>query len=129
MNLRVSTRPLIWPVLRRYLTISAGGLVVAAALALVAGLRLGWIDILPSTSADLTSGPPDETASPTVVELTPEKAVAAGIKTTMVRRAQLQPMQPVPGEVIYDAAKRVPVSAPLACVVLEVLVNPAQEVT
>ena len=68
------------------------------------------------------------TAARNFVELTPEKLAAAEIHLTTVERAPLQPTRPVPAEVEYDLEKRVPVNAPVEGVVLQVLVDPAQEV-
>jgi RND family efflux transporter MFP subunit len=103
--------------------------IVVAGLALLLALRVGWIDILPYTSEVAGKATIEQpAAAQAVLELPPEKFAAAEIHTTHVARESVQAMRAVPGEIKYDAAKRVPVNAPVVGVVLEVLVEPAQDV-
>jgi cobalt-zinc-cadmium efflux system membrane fusion protein len=129
MNSRISTSTRIWPALARYSNAFVGGVIVAAGVALLIAFWAGWIDILPYTSQ--VGGQPEEqqaTPGPNFVQLTPEKQAAAEIHLTAVERAQLRPTRAVPAEIEYDLEKRVPVNAPVEGVVLNVLVDPAQEV-
>ena len=50
MNSRASLPAKTWPALARYSNALVGGVIVAAGLALLLALWLGWIDILPYTS-------------------------------------------------------------------------------
>lgn len=130
MNLRVSLSSRAWPVLARYSNALAGGLIVAAGLLFLAALRLGWIDILPAASevAGQDAAARETPAVPTVVELTAEKLAAAKIHVTPAHKQQVQLTRAVPGEMKYDAARLVPVNAPVGGVVLEVFVEPGQAV-
>ena len=119
----------MWPALARYSNALVGGVIVAAGLALLLALWLGWIDILPYTSQVGSQPAGDEpTAIPGTVELPPEKLAAADLHTTTVQRRPVRPTREVPGEINYDEPRRVPVNAPVEGVVLQVLVDPAQEV-
>jgi len=128
-NLRVSRPAKTWPALARYSNALVGGLIVAAGLALLLALWQGWIDVLSYTSQvasqQLGEAP---AAAPTSIELTPEKMAAADVHLTIVEKQSLQPMRAVPAEIDYDKEKRVPITAPVAGVVLQVLVDPGQQV-
>lgn len=125
MNLRA-----LWPAasLGRYANALTSVLLVAGLVLLLAGMQLGWVDLLPHGGAgyELAAEPPAPPANE--VELTPEKLAAAGIELASVVRQSVAPTRLVPGEVTYDAAKRVPVTAPVSGVVLQVLVEPSQSV-
>ncbi len=129
MASRITWSAKTWPSLARYSNALAGGLIVAAGLTLLIALWLGWIDILPYTSQ--VGNQPESrqpTAMPNIVELTPEKLAAAELHTTTVKMQPVQPTRAVPGEIEYHKEKRVPVNAPVEGVVLQVLIEPAQEV-
>jgi cobalt-zinc-cadmium efflux system membrane fusion protein len=125
MNLRV-----LWPAARlgRHANALTTVLLVAGLGLLLAGMQLGWVDLLPhgGEGYDLKGEAPAAPANE--VELTPEKLAAAGIELATVVRQPIAPTRLVPGEVTYDAARRVPVTAPVAGVVLQVLVEPSQSV-
>jgi membrane fusion protein, heavy metal efflux system len=128
-NLRISLPANPWPALARYSNGLVGGAIVLAGLALLLALWLGWIDILSYTSQVASPEPKSPTAAaPTTVELPPEKLAAADLHLTVVQTEPLQPMRAVPGEIDYDKEKRVPITAPVAGVVLQVLVDPGQQV-
>jgi membrane fusion protein, heavy metal efflux system len=128
-NLRPSLAGKTWPALARYSNALVSGLIVAAGLALLLALWLGWIDVLSHTS-QVASREPDNgpVAAPTSVELPAEKLAAADVHLIAVERQPLQPMRAVPAEIDYDKEKRVPITAPVAGVVLQVLVDPGQQV-
>jgi len=118
-----------WAWMARYANALIGGLIVIAGLGFLAALTFGWIDILPyhSQVAEKSDGR-ESTAAPNVVELTAEKLAAAGLHTTTVDRRLLSKTRDVPGEITYDQSRRVPLNAPVDGLVLQVLVEPAQEV-
>lgn len=128
-NVRTSFPARSRQLLARYSNALVGGVIVAAGLTLLLALWLGWIDVLAYTS-QVASGEPPEASStpPTTVELTPEKLAAADIHVSAVQTESLQPMRSVPAEIDYDKEKRVPITAPVAGVVLQVLVEPGQQV-
>jgi membrane fusion protein, heavy metal efflux system len=129
MSSRTSLPARTWPAITRYSNPIVGGIIVAAGVALLASFWLGWIDILPYHSQVGDEEQPEQTpAAPNTVELTPEKIAAANLHTTTVRLEPVQPTRAVPGEIKYDAAKRVPINSPVGGIVMEVLVEPAQEV-
>jgi RND family efflux transporter MFP subunit len=125
MNLRV-LRPAVN--LGRYASAATSGLLIGALALLLLGMELGWIDLLPhgSEGYELAAEAPAPLAQE--VELTPEKLAAAGIEVARVVRQSIGPTRLVPGEVTYNAALRVPVTAPVTGVVLQVLVEPSQSV-
>jgi len=129
MSSRTSLPARTWPAITRYSNAIVGGIIVAGGVALLASFWLGWIDILPYQSQVGDEERPEQTtAAPNTVELTSEKIAAAGLHTTSARLEPVQPTRAVPGEIKYDAAKRVPINSPVNGIVLEVLVEPAQEV-
>jgi membrane fusion protein, heavy metal efflux system len=129
MNVRASLSRNAWPALARYSNALVSAVVVAAGLGLLLALWMGWIDVLSYTS-QVASREPDAgpSAVPTSVELPAEKLAAADIHLIAVRRESLQPTRAVPGELEYDKEKRVPITSPVAGVVLQVLVDPGQQV-
>jgi cobalt-zinc-cadmium efflux system membrane fusion protein len=115
--------------LSRYANALVGGLIVLAGLVFLAALMFGWIDVLPYHSQVAEpSDAREPTAAPNVVELTPEKLTASGLHVTTVEQRLLSKTRDVPGEITYDASRRVPLNAPVEGLVLQVLVEPAQEV-
>src|SRR5205085_11954058 len=124
MNSRLSLPASAWPALVRYSNAIVGGVIVAGGLALLMSFWLGWIDILPYRSqVGEQTDAQQTTAAPSVVELTPEKIAAADLHTTTVKREPVQPTRAVPGEIKYDAAKRVPINSQVNGIVMEVLVE------
>lgn len=126
MNLRLSLAQRPWPLLSRYANAIFSGVIIAAGLLLLLALRLGWIDILPHASEVAETEP---AAVRTEVSLPPEKFAAAHLALASVVSKSIQPTRTVPGTLAYDAAKRVPVHAPVAGVVTQVLVEPSQQVS
>jgi cobalt-zinc-cadmium efflux system membrane fusion protein len=119
----------LWAWSARYANGLIGGLIVVAGVAFLAALTFGWIDILPyhSQVAEKSDGR-EPTAAPNDIELTAEKLAAAGLHFTTVEKRLLSKTRDVPGEITYDQSRRVPVNAPVEGLVLQVLVEPAQEV-
>jgi cobalt-zinc-cadmium efflux system membrane fusion protein len=105
-----------------------GALVVATGLVFIAALWSGWIDILPQHDAATGDDQPRSSTAPNVVTLTPEKLAAAELHTTVATKQMVQPTRPVPGQIKYDAARRVPINSPVNGIVMQVLVEPAQQV-
>ena len=64
--------------------------------------------------------------APTSVTLPPEKFAAANLHTTIAALAPIQETRPVPATLTYDAARRVPVNAPVSGVVMKVLAEPGR---
>ncbi|MFO0903461.1 MAG: efflux RND transporter periplasmic adaptor subunit [Pirellulales bacterium] len=62
------------------------------------------------------------------VRLTDEKVEFAGIHVTEASRRVIRESRAVPGKLAYDGGKHLDVTAPLDCVVIEVLVEPGQKV-
>lgn len=116
-----------WPVVARYSNLLTGGVIVVGGLALLLAMRLGWIEILPqgSEAAPEAAAP---AAAPTSVTLSPEKFAAANLHTAAAALAPIQETRPVPATLTYDAARRVPVNAPVSGVVVKVLAEPGQQV-
>ncbi len=129
MSTHVSSWSDVGQRLARYSNLLAGGAIVAGGLALLVAMRLGWIDILPHTSEIAAESLADAAAAPTTVHLTEEKLAAANLHTATAAMAPMQAARPVPATITYDAARRVPVSAPVGGVVTKVLVEPGQQVT
>jgi membrane fusion protein, heavy metal efflux system len=129
MNLRLPLAINTWPNLSRYANGIFSGVVIAGGLTLLVALRLGWIDILPQTREVVDADPANLAAIPTEVALPPEKFAAARLHLARVEWQSIQPTRTVPGTLAYDAAKRVPVHAPVAGVVTQVLVEPSQQVS
>lgn len=125
MNLR-ALRPALS--LGRHANTLATLLLVTGLALLLLGMQLGWVELLPHGGEGYELAPETSTPPPGEIELTPEKFAAANIELAPVVRRPIFATRMVPGEVTYDAAKRVPVLAPVAGVVLQVLVEPAQEV-
>src|SRR5262245_16104126 len=129
MATRASSPGKVWPLLLHYSNALVGGIIVAAGLALLAALWFGWIDILPYHSQVGAEGESSQpTNTPNVIELTPEKIAAADLHIATVETQSVQPTRAVPGEIEYHKEKRLPVNTPADGVVLQVLVDPAQEV-
>jgi len=129
MDLRSSLSAKHWPAIGRYSNAIVGTLIVAAGVLLLVALWQQWIDILPYKSQVANQEPAEAPqAAPTSVELTPEKLVAAEVHLAVVQRKPIQPTREVPGELTYDESKRVPITAPVAGVVLQVLAEPGQQV-
>lgn len=126
---RISVSTKRWPAIGRYSNAIVGTVIVAAGLLMLVALWQRWIDILPYSSQVASQrGAEEPQAAPTTVGLTPEKLAAADVQVSVVRRQSMQPTREVPGELTYDEAKRVPINAPVAGVVLEVLAEPGQQV-
>lgn len=118
-----------WPFLGRHSGSLAGGVFVALGLALLVALRAGWLELLPgSAEAAAEAGAAAPAPVQTVIELAPEKLAAADLHIGQVKTRSIQSTRTVPATIAYDAAKRLPVNAPVACVVVKVLVEPGQTV-
>lgn len=128
MRARSSFLTTAWPTVSRYSNLVIGGAIVAGGLALLLAMRLGWIDILPEGSQAAPEVATEPPAAPTSVQLTEEKFAAAGLHTAAAAIEPIQAIRPVPGTITYDAARRVPVAAPVSGVVTKVLVEPGQHV-
>src|SRR5207253_3174010 len=111
MNSRISSAARTWPALARYSNALVGGVIVATGLALLVAFWAGWIDILPYRSQiGEQSDAHAATAAPNIVELTPEKLLAAELHLTTVETSSVLPTRAVPAEIEYDREKRVPVN-------------------
>jgi membrane fusion protein, heavy metal efflux system len=129
MNVRTLLPIGLWSSIARSSNAIFGGLLVAVGLTLLVALRLGWIDFLSPAGQIAEPLPAEQTASAALlIELTVEKLAATELSTTIVRREPIQPTRSVPGEIQYEATRRVPVNSLVAGVVLEVLVEPGQQV-
>jgi cobalt-zinc-cadmium efflux system membrane fusion protein len=129
MSLRVSLPVNPWPILKSHANAILGSFVVATGLALLVALRLGWIDVLRYTSSVAADAAAEQPAAPpTTVQLPPEKLAAADLRMAVVETRSIQPTRTVPGSITYDAAKHLPINAPVAGVVVKVLVEPGQQV-
>jgi cobalt-zinc-cadmium efflux system membrane fusion protein len=117
--------------LARHSNAITGGIIVVAALGFLGALSLGWIDILPHSShvADESEQSPDAAVESTIVTLPPEKLAVANIRVTTAAQHLIGPSREVPGEIQYDESRRVPLHAPVAGVILQVLAEPGQAVT
>lgn len=62
------------------------------------------------------------------VELTPEKVADIRLTTSPVVRRTLRPEEVVPGRVDFDATRRLAITAPVDCVVDQVLIEPGAAV-
>ncbi len=114
----------------RWLRALLGAIAIGAALLLLLALRMEWISILPGESAVDSAG--DEAAlapATATLQLTPEKLAAANLHIAAAEVRDVQPTRTVPATITYDAALRLPVNAPVASVVLKVLVGPGQDVS
>lgn len=115
----------------RWLRALLGAAAIGAALLLLLALRMEWIHILPGESAVDSAG--DEAAPApavaTTLQLPPEKLAAAQLHIAAAEVREVQPTRTVPATITYDAALRLPVNAPVASVVLKVLVEPGQDVS
>ena len=129
MNCRLPLTANTWPNLSRYANGLFSGVIIAGGLTLLVALRLGWIDILPQSSEAANAEPSQPAATPTEVSLPPDKLAAARLRFASVEWQSIQPTRTVPGTLAYDAAKRVPVQAPVAGVITQVLVEPSQQVS
>jgi cobalt-zinc-cadmium efflux system membrane fusion protein len=67
-------------------------------------------------------------AIPEKVELTSARLAAAGLRLAPVERRRLQAVRRVPGRIQYDESSHIAVRAPAEGVLIEVLVQPADEV-
>jgi multidrug efflux pump subunit AcrA (membrane-fusion protein) len=113
-----------WPLL------AVAGLVVASAAAwFAAGMpgktRLAG-DEHPIAATQSTDG---DAAARTTVTLSPARAAEAAIQTATVGRQSIRSDATVPGRLTHDAARRLAITAPVDCVVQEVLVRPGQQVS
>jgi membrane fusion protein, heavy metal efflux system len=115
----------------RWLRALLGAVAIGAALLLLLALRMEWISILPGESAVDSAGD-DAAPTPaaaTTLQLPPEKLAAANLHIAAAEVRDVQPTRTVPATITYDAALRLPVHAPVASVVLKVLVEPGQDVS
>jgi RND family efflux transporter MFP subunit len=80
------------------------------------------------TIAATPSADGDATARTTVI-LSPARAAEAAIQTATVGRRSIRSDATVPGRLMHDAARRLAITAPVDCVVQEVLVRPGQQVS
>jgi cobalt-zinc-cadmium efflux system membrane fusion protein len=119
------------PLLGHWLRTVLGVLAVGSALFLLLALRLEWISVLPSGSPvePATEEPGSAAQQATTVELPLEKLAAANLHLAVAEVRDIQPTHAVPAAITYDAARRVPVNAPVAGVVLKVLVEPGQQIS
>lgn len=75
-----------------------------------------------AVASDASAGPPLE------VQLTEEKTRFAEIRIAKASRRRIRETRIVPGKLAYDAARYLEITAPVECVVREVLVEPGQTV-
>jgi RND family efflux transporter MFP subunit len=118
----------VWPGVARHSNLLVGGAIVAGGLSLLAGMRLGWIDILPHKSDVAGGGEVQAASPPTTVHLTEAKLAAAGLHAAAAKIAPIQATRSVPAAIDYDAARRVPLRAPAEGLVVKVFVQPGQQV-
>jgi cobalt-zinc-cadmium efflux system membrane fusion protein len=128
-TLSAAARMRPWTAVGRYSNAIVGGVVMVAGILLLVGLRLGWIDLLAAVEEGPAEVPAEAAGAPTTIDLSPEKLQAAKLAITKVRRGPVAPMRSVPGQIQYDAAKKVEIPSPVSGIVMEVLVQPGQEVT
>jgi cobalt-zinc-cadmium efflux system membrane fusion protein len=113
----------------RYSNALWGVLSVMAGILLLLGFRLGWIDVLPRAQERSEESSASSVSATEVVQLTPEKLAAAELRLATAETQAVQRTRAVPGSITYDASQHLPVNAPVACVVLKVLVEPGQQVS
>lgn len=112
-----------WPLLA-----IAGFIVVVGIVWLAAGMPgKEWI-AGGGHSVASTQTSEDENAAKTTVILSPSRLAEAKIKTATVGRQSIRSEATVPGRLTHDAARRLSVTAPVECLVQEVLVRPGQQV-
>jgi RND family efflux transporter MFP subunit len=128
MSARVSQGAKAGRPLAHYGNLVLGGGIVACALALLVAVRLGWIDIIPQYSEVAAPHESEPAHMPTIVQLTAGKFAAADLHTTAVVEDTLQLTRPVPATITYDAARKVPVHAPVGGVLTKVSAEPGQPV-
>ena len=118
-----------WSLLSRSANSLFSGVIIAGALVFLVALRLNWIDIVPHTG-DVSDTPrPDIENAATEVSLPPAKYSAAKLSVAAVQVQSIRPTRTLPGTLVYDAAKRVPIHAPVAGLITHVLVEPSQAVS
>jgi cobalt-zinc-cadmium efflux system membrane fusion protein len=128
MNSPVSTSTRSWLAVSRWLNGFIALAAVVIGLLLLVALRLEWISVLPPAEhQDSPSALPPAAQPAASVRLPPEKLASADLQLATAERRSIQPTRSVPGVIIYDAARRLVVTAPTACVVVDVLVEPGQQ--
>ncbi len=117
--------------LARHSNAITGGIIVVSALGFLGALSLGWIDILPHSGHDAAESERSQEAAveSTIVTLPLEKLAVTNLHLTTAAQHLIGPSREVPGEIQYDESHRVPLDAPVAGVILQVLAEPGQLVT
>lgn len=130
MRMRNWTSWSVAPKTSVWLRASLGGIAMGVAVLLLIALRMEWIHILPSDRA--VDSADEETSAAqapvTNLQLSPEKLAAADLHVATAEIRDVQPTRTVPAKITYDASLRLPITAPVACVVLKILVEPGQDI-
>lgn len=113
------------PRLRSALKSTASGIVVV--LLLIGGFWGGHL-LSPDHSSDEPEGAPTDAALGSVVELTEQKRIAAGIHASPVERREICATKTVAGTIEYISSRHLSLHVPVDCVVGELLVKTGQTV-
>jgi len=105
-----------------------GLLVVAVVGAVIYSVLPKSRDAAPTAEAAGSESPTSDEASASRVQLSPEKAAAAGLHTTEAAVRPLQYELTLPGNLDYDRTRHLELRVPVACMVKQVLVTPGQTV-